>query len=172
MATRQTRFLLLDHKSKRLRFFLMLLLKSRCFFFFLFGLMLNVLVNNFSVMLGQSHCFLGITSTFLGGRYVLLKDTTRGPEWGSNLWIQSPRCYPPGLTASRRCFYIGNLLPFDTFLVIMSTVLNLITLSPTKGSSQKLLHIIYRVQRRMISVDNFFVFLRFLFFALSLLYVT
>ena len=28
------------------------------------------------------------------------------------------------------------------------------------------------VQRRMISVDNFFVFLRFLFFALLLLYVT
>ena len=31
-----------------------------------FGLMLNVPVNNFSVMLGRSHRFLGITSTFLG----------------------------------------------------------------------------------------------------------
>ena len=29
-----------------------------------FGLMLNVPVNNFSVMLGRSHRFLGITSTF------------------------------------------------------------------------------------------------------------
>ena len=46
-------------------------------------LMLNVPVNNFSVMLGRSHRFLGITSTF-GGKYVLLKDTTRRPEWGSN----------------------------------------------------------------------------------------
>ena len=34
-------------------------------------------------MLGRSHCFLGITST-LGGDYVLLKDTSRQPEWGSN----------------------------------------------------------------------------------------
>ena len=33
---------------------------------FWFGLMLNVLVNNFSVMLGRSHRFLGITSTFGG----------------------------------------------------------------------------------------------------------
>ena len=32
---------------------------------FWFGLMLNVPVNNFSVMLGRSHRFLGITSTFL-----------------------------------------------------------------------------------------------------------
>ena len=48
-----------------------------------FGLMLNIPVNNFSVMLGQSHRFLGITSSF-GGKYVLLKDRTQGPEWGSN----------------------------------------------------------------------------------------
>ena len=34
--------------------------------FFGFGLMLNVPVNNFSVMLGRSHRFLGITSTFWG----------------------------------------------------------------------------------------------------------
>ena len=37
---------------------------------FWFGLMLNVPVNNFSVMLGQSHHFLGITSTF-GGKICL-----------------------------------------------------------------------------------------------------
>ena len=57
---------------------------------FWFGLMLNIPVNNFSVMLGWSHRFLGITSTFSlgggggGGKYVLLKDITWGPEWGSN----------------------------------------------------------------------------------------
>ena len=51
---------------------------------FWFGLMLNVPVNNFSVMLGRSHRFLGITSTIWGGgKFVLLKDTTRRPEWGS-----------------------------------------------------------------------------------------
>ena len=32
----------------------------------IFGLMLNGLVNNFSVMLGRRHRFLGITSTFGG----------------------------------------------------------------------------------------------------------
>ena len=39
--------------------------------------MLNVPVNNFSVMLGRSHRFLGITSTLGGGggRYVSLRDT-------------------------------------------------------------------------------------------------
>ena len=42
-------------------------------------LMLNVPVNNFSVMLRLSHSILGITSTF-GGKYVLLKDTTRRHE--------------------------------------------------------------------------------------------
>ena len=36
--------------------------------------MLNVPVNNFSVMLGWSHRFLGITSIF-GCKYVLIKDT-------------------------------------------------------------------------------------------------
>ena len=52
--------------------------------------MLKVPVNNFSVMLGRSNRFLGITSTFFfflgggGGKYVLLKDTTRRPKWGSN----------------------------------------------------------------------------------------
>ena len=57
--------------------------------------MLNVPVNNFSVMKGQSHRFLGITSIFffffffffLGGgggvnKYALLKNTTRpDPSW-------------------------------------------------------------------------------------------
>ena len=40
-------------------------LNSKCFGFW-FGLMLNILVNNFSVMLGQSHRFQGITINFLG----------------------------------------------------------------------------------------------------------
>ena len=43
-------------------------------------LILNIPVNNFSVMLGWSHRFLGITSTyqyFLGSKCALLKDTTR-----------------------------------------------------------------------------------------------
>ena len=64
--------------------------------------MLKVPVNNFSVMLGRIHRFLGITSTFLllffwgggggggGGYYVLLKDTTRRPEWGSNPRLLDP----------------------------------------------------------------------------------
>ena len=45
-----------------------------------FGLMLYVTVNNFSVMFGRSHRFLGTTSTFFvceeggGGKYVLLKE--------------------------------------------------------------------------------------------------
>ena len=62
-----------------------LLLKSEIFSFVcLFGLRLYVPVNNFPVMSGWSHCFLGITSTFLGGKCILLKDTTRRPESGSN----------------------------------------------------------------------------------------
>ena len=39
---------------------------TRYFRRFWFGLMLNIPVNNFSVMLGRSHRFLGITSTFGG----------------------------------------------------------------------------------------------------------
>ena len=46
----------------------------------LFGLGLYVRVNNFSVMSGQSQRFLGITSTYLGGKCILLKDITRRPE--------------------------------------------------------------------------------------------
>ena len=49
---------------------------------FWFGLMLNIPLNNFSVMLGRSHRFLGITSTF-GGKYVLLKDRTRFDSSGA-----------------------------------------------------------------------------------------
>ena len=41
-----------------------------------FVLMLNVPVNNFSVMLGQSHHFLCLTSTFRGVNVSLLNDTT------------------------------------------------------------------------------------------------
>ena len=51
------------------------------FFVCLFGLRLYVPVNNFSVMSGRSHRFLGITSTFWevnvscsGGKCNLLKD--------------------------------------------------------------------------------------------------
>ena len=54
-----------------------------------FGLMLNAPMNNFSVMLGRSHRFLSITSTF-GGKYVLLKDTTRQPELDSNPGLLNP----------------------------------------------------------------------------------
>ena len=46
-------------------------------FWFWFGLRLYVPVNNFSIMSGRSHRFLGITSTFWGGKCILLKDTTR-----------------------------------------------------------------------------------------------
>ena len=63
--------------------------------------MLNVPVNNFSVMLGRSHRFLCITSIFCifflftffflgGGGYVLLMDTTRRLEWGSNPRLLDP----------------------------------------------------------------------------------
>ena len=46
------------------------------YFVCLFVLMLyyNVPVNNFSVMLGRSHHFLGITSTFRGVNVSLLKE--------------------------------------------------------------------------------------------------
>ena len=48
-----------------------------------FGLMLNAPVNNFSVILGWSRAF-WVLPVVLEGKYVLLKDTTRQPEWGSN----------------------------------------------------------------------------------------
>ena len=43
--------------------------------------MLNVPGNNFSVMSGLSHRFLGIISTFRGVNVSLLKDTTRRRYW-------------------------------------------------------------------------------------------
>ena len=43
----------------------------------LFVLMLNITVNNFSVISGRSHRFLGITSTFRGVNVSLIKDITR-----------------------------------------------------------------------------------------------
>ena len=52
---------------------------------FWFGLMLNVPVNYFSVMLGRSHRFLGITSTIWGGGGVNLscKRTKHGGPSGA-----------------------------------------------------------------------------------------
>ena len=47
---------------------------------FLFLLWFNVPVNNFSVMLRRSHLFLGITSTFLGSKCLLLKETNTPPR--------------------------------------------------------------------------------------------
>ena len=51
--------------------------------FVLFVLRFNVQVNNFSVMSGRSHCFLGLTST-LWSKCVLLKNTTHCCQWGLN----------------------------------------------------------------------------------------
>ena len=69
---------------------------------FLFWLRLYVPVNNFSVMSGWSHHFLGIISTFLGCKCILLKDTTWQHEWGSNpptsrAVVQSSTTRPPRL---------------------------------------------------------------------------
>ena len=61
---------------------------------FWFGLMLNVPVNNFSVMLGRSHSFLDITSTFWGVN-MSCSRTQHGDPSGArtpDLWIRSPRC--------------------------------------------------------------------------------
>ena len=52
----------------------------------LVGLILNVPVNNFSVMLGRSHHFRGITSTS-GSKCTLLKDTTRFDPSGARTKI-------------------------------------------------------------------------------------
>ena len=63
-------------------------------FWFWFGLMLNIRVNNFSVMLGLSYRFLGITSTFLGVN-MSCSRTQHGDPSGArtpHLWIRSPRC--------------------------------------------------------------------------------
>ena len=48
-----------------------------CLFVCLFVLILNVPVNNFSVMSGRSHLFPAITITFRGVNVSLLKDSTR-----------------------------------------------------------------------------------------------
>ena len=47
-------------------------------------LILNVPVNNFSVMLGRSHRFLGITSTFWGVNVPCSRAQHGLTEWGSN----------------------------------------------------------------------------------------
>ena len=64
-----------------------------------FGLMLDVPVNNFSVKLGRSHRFLGITSTFFflggGGVNMSCSRTQHGDPSGArtpDFWIRSPRC--------------------------------------------------------------------------------
>ena len=67
------------------------------FFWCFFGLMLNVPINNFSVMLGRSHRFLGITSTPGGGGVVNMSCSRKqhGDPSGAqtpDLWIQSLRC--------------------------------------------------------------------------------
>ena len=71
-----------------------------------FGLMLNVPVNNFSVMLGQSHRFLGITSSFLGVK-MSYSRTQHGDLSGTRtrpldpesevLTTRPPRPHPPPL---------------------------------------------------------------------------
>ena len=51
-----------------------------------FGLMLNAPVNNFSDMLGQSHRFIGITSTFFfgGGVNLSCSRTQHGDPSGAH----------------------------------------------------------------------------------------
>ena len=65
-----------------------------------FGLMLNILVNNFSVMLGLSHCFLGITVyQYFWGVNISCSRTQHGDPSGArtpDLWILGPKCKPPG----------------------------------------------------------------------------
>ena len=74
--------------------------------YFWFELRLYDPVNIFSVMSGRTHRFLGITSTFLGGKCILLKDTTRRPEWGSNPQPLAPEsdALPPLLSRPHRSF--------------------------------------------------------------------
>ena len=85
-----------------------------------FGLKLNVPVNNFSVMLGRSHRFLGITSTF-GGKYAFLKDTTRRLEWGSNPRPLDPESEvlttrPPRLLTKEMTRNCNTNIPTHSFL--------------------------------------------------------
>ena len=62
--------------------------------FVLVCLMLNILINNFSVMLGQSQGFLGITSTFWGVNMSCLRTQNGDPSGARtpDLWIRSPKC--------------------------------------------------------------------------------
>ena len=55
--------------------FAVIYLKFKQRFLVWFGSMVNVQVNNFSVMLGRSHHW--YYQYFFGGKYVLLKDTTQ-----------------------------------------------------------------------------------------------
>ena len=59
--------------------------------FILFDLILNVPVNNFSVMLGRRP-YSWVLPVLLGSKCLLLKETTHRPGWGSNpgLPIRSP----------------------------------------------------------------------------------
>ena len=63
MNFRTRRMLVLPSRNTILQSAMIGIAKNFC----LFGLRLYVPVNNFSVMSGRSHRFLGITSTFLGG---------------------------------------------------------------------------------------------------------
>ena len=71
-------------------------MKTDIVFVFLVCLKLNVPVNNFSVMLGRSHRFLGINSTLGGGGVNMsCSRTQHGDPSGArtpDLWFRSPRC--------------------------------------------------------------------------------
>ena len=84
-------------------------------------LKLNVPVNNFSVILGQSHRFLGISSTFQRvGKCILLKDTTGDPSGARTppprpldpesevLTTRPPR--PQHILWYRRSYFIGSMI--------------------------------------------------------------
>ena len=85
---------------------------------FWFGLMLNVAVNNFSVILRRSHRFLGVTSTFLGVNMSCSRTQHGDPSRAQtpDLWIRSLRCKPPGHRAPAAdqclCFrYLDTTIP-------------------------------------------------------------
>ena len=75
-------------------------------FFRFVSLRLNVPVNNFSVMLGRSYRFLGMTSTF-GSKCILFV----GPEWSSKPRPLNPECEALTTRPSRS--------PWSAFLIIM-----------------------------------------------------
>ena len=74
-----------------------------------FGLRFNVSVNNFSVMSGRNHRFLGIYQLTLGSKCALLKDTTRSCQWGrtQDLSNRSPVLY-----------HYAGALPYQLFLKV------------------------------------------------------